>query len=102
MDEQTEKINMVELSDTELDALNQIVRSYKITATGQEILMIKFNKQGSPILDAITKVVVAWEQRAQEVKAEQEASASAKASVDSKIISLQSLSTPVASDTEQN
>ena len=93
---ETEKINMVELTDTELDALNQVVRGYKITATGQEMLMLKFNKTASPVLDAITKVVMAWERRGIEAKAEQEAAIQAKAGVESKIISLGDLSTESA------
>lgn len=75
----TPKVNTLSLTDAELDALNQIVRSHKIEATGQEILMLKFNKQESPILDSITKVVMAWETRAQEVQAEQKAAQEAKA-----------------------
>lgn len=87
-----EKITMVELTDVELDALNQVVRSYKITATGQEMLMLKFNKTASPVLDAITKVVMAWERRGIEAKAEQEAALQNKSGIDSKIISLNDLS----------
>lgn len=93
----TVKVNTLTLSDAELDALNQIVRSYKITATGQEILMLKFNKQESPILDSITKVVMAWENRAQEVQAEQEAAKSLK-NADQKIVNLTAL--PTVSDPE--
>jgi hypothetical protein len=65
-------VNTLLLSDEELKALSDAVRQSKVTATTEEILLVKMGKSAAPLLDVTFKVVSAWEQRYQELSAAQQ------------------------------
>lgn len=67
--------NTLLLTDEELKALSDIARQSKVTASTEELLMIKLGKSNSPLLDVVYKVAVAWENRANELNAEAKAQA---------------------------
>ena len=60
--------NTLLLSDEELKALNDVVRQSKVTASAEELLLIKLGKFNSPLLDVVYKVGVAWETRNNELQ----------------------------------
>lgn len=60
--------NTLLLSDDELKALNDVVRQSKVTASAEELLLIKLGKFNSPLLDVVFKVGVAWETRNNEIQ----------------------------------
>jgi hypothetical protein len=62
-------VNTLLLSDEELKALSDAIRASKVTATTEEIILVKMGKSAAPLLDVTFKVVSAWEARYQELQA---------------------------------
>ncbi len=63
--------NTLLLSDEELKVLSDLVRQSKITATTEELLLLKLGKSNSPLLDLVYRIAVMWEQRMSELNAAQ-------------------------------
>ena len=63
----TTHVNTIELTDEELKALNEMARQSKVTATAEELLLIKLGRSSSPLLDCVFKVAVAYENRLAEI-----------------------------------
>lgn len=61
-------VNTLLLSDEELKALSDAIRASKVTATTEEIILVKMGKSAAPLLDVTFKVVSAWETRYQELQ----------------------------------
>ena len=61
--------NTLLLSDEELKVLSELVRQSNITASSEELLMLKMGKSSSVLLDLVYKIAVQWEQRAAELNA---------------------------------
>lgn len=62
-DTATPNVNTLLLSDEELKTLSELVRQSKITASSEELLMLKMGKSSSVLLDLVYKIAVQWEQR---------------------------------------
>ena len=65
--------NILELSDTDLKHLYDILLATKLTTDAKELLLIKMGKAQSPVLDMTLYVATIWETRAQELQKKQEA-----------------------------
>lgn len=63
----TEYTNTLLLSDEELKVLNDLVRQSKVTASAEELLMVRMGRSASPLLDVVFKVGVLWETRMNEI-----------------------------------
>ena len=63
----TDYMNTLLLNDDELKVLNDIVRQSKVTASAEELLLIKLGRSSSPLLDVVFKVGVQWENRMNEI-----------------------------------
>ena len=63
----TATTNTLVFTDEELKVLNDLVRQSKVTASTEELLMIKFGKSNSPLLDVVFKIGSAWETRMAEL-----------------------------------
>jgi hypothetical protein len=61
-------VNTLLVSDDELKALSDVVRQSKVTASAEELLLIRLGKFNSPLLDVVYKVGVAWETRNNEIQ----------------------------------
>lgn len=68
MKDNTEHVNIIEVTDSELKALNDMVRSSKVTATTEEILLIRLGRSSSPVLDVTLKVGSLYENRMREIE----------------------------------
>lgn len=60
--------NTLTFTDAELKALNDMARQSKVTATAEELLLIKLGRSSSPLLDAVWTIAVAWETRFNEIQ----------------------------------
>ena len=66
-------LNTINLSDTELKALSEMVRQSKLTVTAEELVLVKLGRHDSPIIDVTFKVASAWEIRQNELNNPQQA-----------------------------
>lgn len=51
------------LTDAELNILNTIVRQSKVSATAEEIILLRQGKSTSPLLDLVYRIATLWEER---------------------------------------
>lgn len=71
-----EHITNIEFTDQELKTLYDVLLSTKITASAQELLLLKMGKNQSAVLDVTFKVAQSWETRAVQLQKEQADAAS--------------------------
>lgn len=69
----TEQVNTLDLSDSELKHLYEILLSTKINATAHELLLIKMGRSQSAVLDLTLKIAQVWESRAAQIQQQEAA-----------------------------
>jgi hypothetical protein len=65
-------MNTLQVTDEELNILNEIVGSAKTTAPAKDILAITMGQAQSPVLSLTYKVMSSWQARLEELKVEEE------------------------------
>ena len=61
-------ITILQLTDDQLNVLNQIVREHKITLSNEELAWVALGKRKSPLIDLLINVATVWEKRKAEVE----------------------------------
>lgn len=64
----TEKVNVLEFSDNELNILNDIIRQHKVQVTNEELVLLAMGKRATPLIDLTVKIGSAWERRTNELQ----------------------------------
>lgn len=64
----TEKINVIEVTDNELNILNDIIRQHKVQVTNEELVLLAMGKRSTPLIELTVKIGSAWERRMNEAQ----------------------------------
>lgn len=63
-----EHITPIEVSDTELALLNEIVRKYQVTLPSEDLVLLLMGKKTSPLPPLVIKIATAFESRQAELQ----------------------------------